>query len=160
MRRLYRICPEPFLENYSGLGSSYKQGGRWNLAGVPVLYFALSPATALLEMGHYLPSPDLVPSSYRLGVYELPDDSCLKAISDQSLPSDWAEYPYPLSTQKLGSKWLRDRQVSGIIVPSCAVPLQVEKSVVLDPLHPHVSQLTLIEQTANLYNGRLFAGRG
>ncbi|MFT4927875.1 MAG: RES domain-containing protein, partial [Phenylobacterium sp.] len=69
--RLYRICPLHFLENYSGLGGSYKDGGRWNLPGVPVMYFALSPSVALLEMANYLPSPRLVPASYRLGIYEL-----------------------------------------------------------------------------------------
>lgn len=63
--RLFRICPEQYLENYSGLGASYRDGARWNKAGIPVLYFALSPAVALLEMGNYLPSPRLVPKSYR-----------------------------------------------------------------------------------------------
>ena len=59
--QLYRICPQSYLQDFSGLGASYKDGARWNSAGLPVLYFALSPATVLLEMANYLPSPRLVP---------------------------------------------------------------------------------------------------
>lgn len=38
---LYRIAPERYLENYSGHGGSFENGGRWTSAGHPVLYMAL-----------------------------------------------------------------------------------------------------------------------
>lgn len=59
--QLFRICPEPYLENPSGPGGSHQDGARWNSPGHPVLYFALSASTALLEMANYIPSPRLVP---------------------------------------------------------------------------------------------------
>jgi hypothetical protein len=62
--RLYRICPEAYLKDLSILGGSYRDGARWNSPGYPVLYFALSASTALLEMANYIPSPRLVPPSY------------------------------------------------------------------------------------------------
>ena len=64
---LFRITKAKYLENYSGRGKSFLEGARWNKAGQPVLYFAQSPSVAQLEMSHYLPSPQLVPKSYRLG---------------------------------------------------------------------------------------------
>jgi len=71
--KLYRICPEQYLKNYTGLGASFKNGARWNNKGIPVLYFALSPSVAMLEMANYLPSPRFVPKSYCLGEYNLPN---------------------------------------------------------------------------------------
>ena len=54
--RLYRICRVEHLEDYSGLGASYRDGGRWNEAGLAVLYFAETASVAMLEMANYLPS--------------------------------------------------------------------------------------------------------
>ncbi len=82
--RLYRICPERFLENYSGLGASFQDGARWNSKGYPALYFALSPATAMLEMANYLPSPRLVPADYRLGSVDVSFLSLLSLKKRQS----------------------------------------------------------------------------
>ena len=155
---LYRICPEKFLENYSGLGASYREGARWNSAGLPVLYFALSPATALLEMANYLPSPRLVPLSYRLGIYEIADDTTLENITYQELPEDWAQFPYPASTQKLGDEWLNECSSLGLVVPSTAVSAGLEKIVVLNPNHPAITGITLRESLSELFNKRSFSG--
>ncbi len=155
---LYRIAPESYLENYQGLGASYKDGARWNKAGEPVLYFALSSATALLEMANYIPSPHLVPKSYRLGVYQLPDDIKYDTLSDKKLPDDWAKFPYPLSTQTLGSQWLAKNKALLMIVPSCAVPGGLEKIALMNPNHPSSKKINLIKALPDLYNKRTFSG--
>lgn len=155
--RLYRITSETYLENYQGLGASYKDGARWNRAGQPVLYFALSPATALLEMTQYIPSPRLVPVSYRLGIYGIPDETPILSLPDTSLPGDWAAYPYPPSTQAIGGDWL-DRVEVGLLVPSAAVPQGLEQTLVVNPRHPDVAMIRLIDSTADLYNKRIFTG--
>ena len=49
--QIYRICPEAFLEDYRGLGASYRDGARWNHPGSPVQYFAASASVAMLELG-------------------------------------------------------------------------------------------------------------
>ena len=96
--RIYRICPECYLENYDGLGASYQDGARWNSTGTPALYFALSPATALLEMANYLPSPQLIPGDYGLGVFQVSKEILVNVLANDELPADWAQYPYPFST--------------------------------------------------------------
>ncbi len=156
--RMYRICPEPHLEDYTGLGASYRDGARWNRAGQPVLYFALSSATALLEMANYIPSPRLVPASYRLGIYELPDRLVTYVLPDVSLPNDWAAFPYPMATQDIGGDWLDAGKEVALLVPSAAVPKGLEKIAVINPRHTGCSKIKLIESTPDLYNERTFSG--
>lgn len=156
--QIYRISPEQFLENYSGTGASYKDGARWNSAGLPVLYFALSPSTALLEMSNYIPSPRLVPPSYRLGIYNLPDTVSLDELEVSTLPSNWADFPYPLSTQQIGSKWLKDCKKLALIVPSTAVPAGLEKIIIVNPSHSEIKKLTLTKKIKDLFNKRTFQG--
>ena len=156
--RLYRVCPDRYLENYSGTGASYRDGARWNLPGHPVLYFATSPSVALLEMANYLPSPRFVPSSYRMGIYEIPDTVGIYRFSTDQLPADWAAYPYPASTQQLGSDWLQNTRSVMLLVPSAAVPGGLEQIAVINPQHPDINQLELVGQLRELYNERAFLG--
>ena len=116
LMRLYRICPENLLENYSGRGASYQDGGRWNRAGLPVLYFACSASVAMLEMANYLRSPGLVPKSYRLGIFETGDIG-FEQWGIEDLPTRWNDYPYPAATQELGSRWL---QATNLGAAACA----------------------------------------
>ncbi len=156
--RLYRISPIPYLENYQGRGAAYQDGARWNRAGLPVLYFALSSATALLEMANYLPSPQLIPDNYRLGIYEVPDTAPFYTLPDKELPGDWALFPYPLSTRTIGGNWLDTGNELGLLVPSSAVPEGLEKIAVINPLHPLCAEIRLIRSTPDLFNKRTFSG--
>ncbi len=154
--RLYRICPQRYLNNLQGLGASFQDGARWNSAGIPALYFALSPATALLEMANYLPSPRLVPPDYRLGIYQLPDHTTSKELTAEELPEDWAQYPYPTSSQGIGDAWLKNSEEALLLVPSTAVPGGLEKIALVNPAHPDTRKIQLIETIAELYNQRIF----
>lgn len=156
---LFRIAPGRFLEDLSGKGASYTQGGRWNRAGVPVIYMAPSASTAMLEMANYLPSPQLVPKAYRIGLYELPDDIPLDSLAPELVPRDWNRYPYPASTQELGTRWHQKGSALGLRVPSVAVPGQLEDIIVINPLHPDVSYLKLTKTLELVFNPRAFAGR-
>ncbi|MEM9154933.1 MAG: RES family NAD+ phosphorylase [Cyanobacteria bacterium P01_F01_bin.33] len=156
--RLYRIAKEKYLASFSGRGKSFLDGARWNQPGFSVLYFAPSPAVALLEMANYLPSPRLVPKNYRLGIYELPDEVSCKTLEIADMPPDWAKYPYPASTQAIGSEWLREGASLCLFVPSAAVPSGLEQVVVVNPMHPEIATLKLVDVRAHLYNDRAFQG--
>lgn len=155
---LYRIGPGQYLENYGGLGASYQDGARWNSAGIPALYFALSPATALLEIANYLPSPRLVPDNYRLGVFQMSENISLDELAPEELPTDWAQYPYPSSTQIIGDSWLRDCNGVLLLVPSAAVSGGLEKIALFNPVHPDNTKITLIKTITDLFNQRVFSG--
>lgn len=156
--RLYRITLNSYLKDYRGLGASYSDGARWNRARQPVLYFALSASTALLEMANYIPSPRLVPGQYRLGIYGIPDTSPIHTLPESKLPKDWAAFPYPASTQTIGSDWLSAGHEMGLLVPSSAVPEGLEKIMVINPQHRDCATIRLIKSTKDLYNKRTFSG--
>ena len=155
---LYRIARIKYLENYTGRGGSFINGARWNHPGIPVLYFATTPSVALLEMANYLPSPRLIPADYRLGIYHLPDTVSSKTITVENLPPDWSRYPYPSSTQALGSQWLNEDDSLILFVPSVAVPAGLENIAVVNPRHPEINRLKLASIESSLYNDRAFKG--
>lgn len=156
--QLYRICPEAFLENFSGEGASFKSGGRWNQPGQRVLYFASSAAVAMLEVANYLPSPRFIPKSYRLGQYQLAD-ALIEPFSGK-LPADWDIFPYPASTQQLGSDWLHSQQNVALELPSVTVPPGLGSILLFNASHPDAAQLQLEQVFHDIYNPRLFAGMG
>jgi RES domain-containing protein len=157
--QLYRICPEQYLEDYSGLGASYRDGARWNVEGIPVIYFATSASLAMLELANYLPSPRLVPANYRLGIYTLTGRVKMDTWNVADLPEQWNQYPYPASTQQLGAAWLRSRKRLALRVPSAAVPGGLEKCVVIHPLHAAINQLKLADQQRDIYSKRIFSSK-
>ena len=158
--RLFRITKSKYLGNFTGRGASFLNGARWNQSGHPVLYFASTPSVALLEMANYLPSPRLVPADYKLGIYFLPDNISTQTITTEDLPPNWSQYPYPLTTQKIGTQWLESNYSLLLIVPSVAVPAGMENIIVVNPLHPEIKLLKLISTESNLYNNRAFQGLG
>ncbi len=155
---LYRIAKERYLDDFSGLGKSYEYWGRWNYPGCPVVYFAVSPAIALLEMGNYLGSPRHIPRTMRMGTYEI-DDPVFnpRVISIENLNEDWRDFPYPDTTQSLGTKWLKSNASLFMAVPSCAVPVSSGwDCCVMNPQHPDRVKIKLASITNDIYNDRLF----
>lgn len=155
---LYRITKEKYLTNFTGRGKSFSDGARWNSPGLRVLYFACTPSVALLEMANYITSPRLVPKSYRFGIYELPDTLSSKTLSREDMPPDWADFPYPASTQAIGSEWLLSNESLCLIVPSVAVPAGMENIAVVNPSHPEIKDLKISAVESDLYNKRAFRG--
>ena len=145
------------LEDFRGLGASYQDGGRWNRAGHPALYFTETASVAMLEMANYLPSPRLVPKSYRLGIYELPDDVAMVRWPVSMLPPDWRDFPYPNSTQRMGTDWLVAGDGQLLAVPSVAVPAGLDAIVLASPARLDAGTVRLIGVEAEIYNPRAFA---
>ena len=155
--RLFRISSLEHLDDLSGLGASYQGGGRWNEPGVPVLYFAQTASVAMLEMANYLPSPRLVPKNYRLGIFEVDGDVLMEHWTLDEMPDDWRDFPYPKSTQTLGTDWLINGQAQLLAVPSTVVPGGLENTVLASPsrLGPETVRLRAAE--ADIFNSRAFA---
>lgn len=154
--RLYRIVPKKYLEDFSGKGKSYKEGARWNRSGEPVLYFGTSAAVAMLEMENYIPKPQFVPKSYVLGVYET-SSTAITTLELGDMPQGWDDYPYPPDTQFLGSHFLSQNQSFIHCVPSSATG-GLDYIAVLNPLHPDITSLKLVDTKTQIYNPRLFIG--
>ena len=158
--RLHRITHQEHIRDLRGLGASYESGGRWNEPGVPALYFAETAAVAMLEMANYLPSPRLVPASYRMGVFELSADVSVERWSRDQLPEDWRDFPYPASTQRRGTDWLLRGEAPCIAIPSSAVPGGLESIVLVSPRRLQGTSIHLLGVLTDLYNPKAFASLG
>ena len=155
--RLFRISTLEHLDDLTGLGASYQGGGRWNEPGVPALYFAQAASVAMLEMANYLPSPRLVPGNYRLGVFEVDDDIPIDHWTLHEMPDDWRDFPYPKSTQKLGTDWLIHGQAPLLAVPSTVVPGGLENTVLASPSRLGTETIHLRSAKADIFSPRAFS---
>jgi len=155
--RIYRTCRIGHLENFEGQGASFRHGRRWNKAGVPVLYFAESASVAMLEMANYLPSPRLVPTAYRLGVYEVASSAAIKRWHVSDLPKERDVFPRSQWTRQAGTEWLLHGKESLLSVPSAAVPGGLENIVLASPHRLAPARIRLIEALEDLYDSRAFA---
>lgn len=155
---IFRITKDRYLEAYNGLGGSYKDGARWNKPGTPVLYFGLSAAVVMLEMANYTSTPRMVPPSFRLGVYEIPEEAPIDRLDPADWPENWSLFPPPEATQAIGDQWLREGRGFGLILPSCAVPGGLGEIMIVNPRHKAISQIRLRESRSDIFNPRAFAG--
>ena len=77
--KLYRITKQSYLINLSRQSGSYRDSGCWKKAGHPVLYFGLSAAVVMLEMGNYISNLRLLPKDMMLDIYDV-DTTAIKSV--------------------------------------------------------------------------------
>lgn len=111
----------------------------------------------MLEMAHYLPSPRFVPPSYRMGVFEASDGLRMDRWTTGDLPADWRAFPYPVSTQELGSTWLSRGEAELLALPSTAIPGGLGDIVLASPARLGPGTIRLVDSLADLYSSRAFA---
>ncbi|WP_170234384.1 RES family NAD+ phosphorylase [Azomonas agilis] len=147
-----------FAGVFNGRGASFEDGARWNSSGHPVIYFALDMATALVEAANYLPSPRLVPAAFCKAIYEVKDPS-ITILDLKSLPEDWQSFPYPVSTQEIGDRFLDGGETLLLLVPSVALSIGGGHVIaVANPNHPEIATITLLETEQPVYAERMFKG--
>lgn len=107
-------------------------GGRWNSPGQPMVYCASSLALAVLEVFVHLPPamrrPDALPPLVAVAL-EVPGQFDTVAKGDP---------------RSLGDAFLAARAQLALWVPSAVVSL--ERNLLLNPLHPAMSQVRVITQ--------------
>ena len=135
--RAYRIVKKRhMLTAFLGDGAR-AYGGRWNFAGVPMVYAAHTRALAALEsLAHFGGAERRI--EFVTFELEIPDKLAIHA-KVEDLPRDWrSEEPHPL-TQALGSDWQREGRSAALVVPSVLVPQ--EYCVLLNPEHPETDRI-------------------
>ncbi|MCV3210153.1 RES family NAD+ phosphorylase [Mesorhizobium sp. YC-39] len=110
--RLWRISGYADLLGVGGLVS----GGRWHVMGIPIVYCADHPATALLEILVHVDAEDM-PETYQLLEIDVPDGV---AIMSPGLPDDWKEDL--AMTRQLGSGFVTAATHAVMEVPCAIVP--------------------------------------
>jgi len=149
MSSLWRISNYPSLSGEGGLHFA----ARWHSAGHRIVYFAESPAGALVEaLVHLELGAEDWPRSYQLTEAGYPDKLRPETL-DPSSARDWRT---KLSlTRKLGDEWLRSARSALARVPSAILP--DTWNVLLNPDQPDAAQIRVIKTVRADYDPRLVA---
>ncbi|WP_293173858.1 RES family NAD+ phosphorylase [Oceanithermus sp.] len=150
-RLLWRITRKDRVQGaFTGKGAA-KHGGRWNEKGTPVVYTAESLAGAMVELLAYYKDVRTLETRvyFRLGV----DEELILGLHPNALPDDWRAFPYPPSTQKIGTLWHREAPSVGLRVPSVLIPETY--NVLLNPEHPEFHRVTIDGPYPLAVDGRL-----
>ena len=127
-------------DDISGLGAA-KSPGRWNGAGVAVVYSAQTISLAVLETAAHIDDGGLPLNRYLVEI-NIPDE--VWALREQTtlsdLPLTWSAIPAGHASVAVGSAWLASLRSPVLLVPSVVVP---EESVsLINPLHPASAKIT------------------
>ena len=137
MIRAWRIVKTRFsVDAFSGEGARL-YGGRWNSAGVAMVYTAGSKSLATLELLVHLDSSALLPS-YSICPVDF-DDSLVEVVDPADLPSDWQQSPAPTSLQVMGDEWISRQSSLVLRVPSAIVA--DESNYLINPVHKDFKKL-------------------
>jgi RES domain-containing protein len=149
--RVWRICRAAFAaEAFSGEGAR-RFGGRWNSRGVPMVYTSTSLALAAIELFVHL-EPSQAPADLVSVSVVLPEVEPASTLSASALPSDW--WAEEGGLRELGDAWIREQSSLAMMVP--AVPIRSEWNVLVNPLHPRVSELKIDPAEPFNFDARMF----
>ncbi len=151
----WRVAKAKRATDLSGRGAAI-EGGRWNDMDIPAVYMGLSPAICALETFVHTSARPTLP--LKITCFELPDDANLYLeVEPQTLPIGWASLPADRASMAFGTKWLKSASQLGLIVPSVVLPL--EHNIVLNPLHPAIASVKVLNIYDFAYDERMFEQR-
>ena len=141
----WRISRHRDLSGTGGL----RAAGRWHYTGRPIVYFADSPASSLLEVCVHTSANDLPPEFTLLRV-EGPDTDNPSVRTDE-LPDDWRARVEV--TRDLGSAWLERNDSVLLRVPSAIVPETM--NYLFNPSHARAADFQIVETIAYPFDPRI-----
>src|SRR5271165_5529770 len=137
--------------SFNGAGAA-AEGGRWNSAGVRVVYASRHLAMAAQEKYIHLPKP--VPDAMTFVQFRIEFGAvAVKQIPLASLPADWRTSPAPASTQAIGDRWVLSAETAILAVPSVLIP--EEENYLLSPLHPDFTRIVIHPSEPFFFDARL-----
>ena len=149
--RAWRLSKARYAGDLSGQGAA-RDGQRWNQPGQRAVYLGLTPEITVLEVLVHLNGVLSVPLV--LSSYDVPDGPDLITEADPAaLPEGWYAIPHGQASAAFGGSWLRAGQQLGLLLPSVVVPQA--RNLLLNPLHPAMAQVVLVQQEAFQLDQRL-----
>ena len=145
---LWRISNHLSLTGDGALRAS----GRWHTRGRRIVYFAQTPAAALLEvLVHFELAVRDLPVRYQLLKVEAPDDVAVEHVSLNKLPGDWVDDTNV--SRATGDAWLARNRSPLLLVPSAVVP--ETSNVLLNPAHPDAGRMVITHVSDHAIDPRL-----
>ena len=149
IRRGWRLVPLPQeIAAFDGEGAR-RYGGRWNSAGVPMVYASEHESLAVLEVRVHIAMSGV----YKSFAFDF-DEGLMRTLLVQQLPKDWQHEPPPVSLQRLGDQWVKAGDSLILAVPSAIVPNEL--NLLLNPRHPDFSKIDIHTATDLTLDRRLF----
>jgi len=142
---LWRISRHRDLSGTGGL----RAGGRWHLAGQPVVYLSENPAAALLEVCVHTAANDVPPEFTLLKVVGPEVEVAL--IEEASLPQSW-QSRFDI-TRRLGTDWLQRRETILLKLPSAIVPHTW--NFLFNQQHPDAGRFAIAEALRYPFDSRI-----
>jgi RES domain-containing protein len=127
----WRIVKEKHAKSaFSGEGARIFEG-RWNSAGVRMVYCSEHLSLATLEILVHT-QPVTIRDKFR--VFRVSWDEAIMSVIDlRKLPKGWNAQPPGLISKNIGDEWVHSGRSAVLVVPSVIVPL--EKTFLLNPKH-------------------------
>jgi RES domain-containing protein len=137
------------IDAFSGKGAA-ENPGRWNKAGVPVIYTCSSIALCALETLVHTKSPKAL--NQRFVVFEIQIPAEL--IREPKVPADLQQRS---RTQNFGDSWVKKATHAVLKVPSI---ITGEPNYLLNPKHPDFPKVTIGDPKIFGFDPRLFPMAG
>jgi len=157
--RIAQTTPLYRAEDMSGAGAA-QTGGRWNPVGLPMIYCSATLSLAYLEtLVHLNLGAPLPRNRYRTQI-SIPDGIWQKrriARLTPGWPADWDAEPAGKGSVDYGGAWLKAITEAVLVVPSVTIPQ--EENILLSPLHPDFSRITVTNLGRVEFDPRLFGVR-
>jgi RES domain-containing protein len=147
----WRIVKRKHVQGaFSGEGAR-RYGGRWNSAGIAMVYTAESQSLAALEMVVHLDSSELLDHYvvFSVGI----DERLVVKVDLSNLPRNWRVDPAPKGTREVGDSWAAASTSVVLRVPSAILP--AEHNFLLNPHHPDFSRLAIGSPSLFRFDRRL-----
>ena len=135
----WRIVKEKHAKTaFSGEGARIFEG-RWNSAGVRMVYCSEHLSLAALEILVHT-QPIAIQGKFR--VFEVRwDEAMTSAIELKKLPKGWNTQPPTAASKSIGDEWVRSARSVVLAVPSVIVPQ--ERTFVLNPEHRDFAKIRI-----------------
>jgi RES domain-containing protein len=134
--KAWRICNKNYTAGaFSGEGA-FRHGGRWNSAGVHLVYLGATPSISVLEALVHVSSLSALGTLENVLIPVEFEDALIAEVP--TLPPDWDAYPAPLSTAAIGDQWIASGRSLILRVPGAV--LSLEDNYLLNPAHPDMSK--------------------
>ncbi len=156
--KLWRIAAETRTyqaDDLTGAGAALAPG-RWNDAGIPMVYTATTLALAALETCAYVAGAGFPLNKFVVRI-EVPADvwKKRKSVAAATLPGGWDAIPAGRASVDFGVEWLASAGSALLMVPSVIIP--EEANVLINPAHADTRRIGAVTLRRFEYD-RIFRG--
>lgn len=154
--RVFRIQNRRYAGSFLTGEGARLNGGRWNPVGTPLVYTSTTPELAVLEVMVHADGTPLqdLPPQVQVEL-EVPDEA-VEAIAAANLPDGWAlQVPPNGLAQFLLPRLVAGHPFVGFALPSAVMPNSPSRNVLLNPQHPLMNQVRVVEVLEHRFDGRL-----